>query len=556
MYKRKWFRGILFLFVILLIFVNILIFSNDQQTVLFQENDSFSSQISVNVDGVAQDNLPNKNSGKAVSSIVCDKGAIGIWDYDYWTINIKNMTSTRTRCQINFVSKYNEPLLNGTDPVLSEGLIPVTIDNNGIVKKASLGSKWYSYQDKQWANAVILLDSSILYADGETIPESNIESYFVWIPKYRYQIWDLGEYENLSEVDNSKPHEIPIIFGDYDTRDILGECKTPMLSGESGNCEVGDYMTHPAFISMNTTGLWVGKFETGYKGSTDKISAQVNNVEPGSIQIKPNVNSWRGIQVANAFYTSYEYKRNFDSHMMKNTEWGAVSYLQHSKYGSMSSVRFNNNSNFVAGYASVKEPTCGYTGKNEECNQYGTDSSVTQPWNTSVGYLGSTTGNITGIYDMSGGSWEYMMSVMVDQNGIPMSGRNSLYHSGFNGVFSCPTCDNDNSGNTSLTTGRPFPTDNKYYDTYVFAENAETYNRRILGDATGEMGPFATAIYETKNRQIGSWYADEAWYVSILNSWFIRSAYYSNGYGTGVFAFGHATGHVYNDVSFRIVLGM
>ena len=557
MYKRKWFRRMLLFFVILLIFGNILFFSNDQQTVLFQENDSFSnSQISVNVDGIVQDKLPDKNSGKAVSSIVCDKGATGVWNYDHWTINIKNMTSTRTRCQINFVNKYSEPLLNGTDPVLSEGLIPVTIDNSGIVKKASLGSKWYSYQEKQWANAVILNDASILYADGETIPESNIESYFVWIPKYRYQLWDLGEYNNLTEVDSSKPYEIPIIFGDYDTKDILGECTTPMLSGKSGNCEVGDYMTHPAFISMNATGLWVGKFETGYKGSIDMVTAQKNVVEPGSVQIKSNVNSWRGINVANAFYTSYDYKREMDSHMMKNTEWGAVAYLSHSKYGSMSSVRFNNNSNFVAGYASVKEPTCGYTGKNEECNKYGTDSSVTQPWNTSVGYLGSTTGNITGIYDMSGGSWEYMMSVMVDQNGIPMSGRNSLYHSGFNGVFSCPTCDNDNSGNTSLTTGLPFPTDNKYYDTYVFAENAETYNRRILGDATGEMGPFATAIYETKNRQIGSWYADEAWYVSILNSWFIRSAYYSNGYGTGVFAFGHATGHVYNDVSFRIVLGM
>ena len=138
-----------------------------------------NTEIAVTVDGVAKTTIPDKNSGKAVSSIVCDKGATGIWNYDYWTLNIKNMTSTRTRCQINFVSKYNEPLLNGTDPVLSEGLIPVTIDNNGIVKKASLGSKWYSYQEKQWANAVILLDSSILYADGETIPESNIESYFV-----------------------------------------------------------------------------------------------------------------------------------------------------------------------------------------------------------------------------------------------------------------------------------------------------------------------------------------------------------------------------------------
>ena len=543
MYKRKCFRSILFLFVILLIFGNILIFSNNQQTVLFHENDSFSnSQISVNVDGVAQDKLPDKSSGKAVSSIFCDKGATGVWNYDHWTINIKNMTSTRTRCQINFVSKYSEPLLNGTDPVLSEGLIPVTIDNNGIVKKASLGSKWYSYQEKQWANAIILNDASIVYADGETIPESNIESYFVWIPRYRYKIFNDGNYptqtgtlENNSLA--SKVQEIEVVFENKNTT-------------RSNGSTVGTFLTHPAFTSFDVNGMWVGKFETGYKGSTDTASSQKNVNEPGSVQIKPNVNSWRSIQVANAFYTSYDYKRDYNSHMMKNTEWGAVAYLQHSKYGSMSSVRFNNNSNFVTGYASVKEPTCGYTGNNEECNKYGTDSSVTKAYNTSVGYLASTTGNISGVYDMSGGSQEYMMSVMMDQNGKPMSGRNSLYNSGFNGLFGCPTCDSDTSGLTELITGINFPSDTRYYDSYAYAENDETYNRRILGDATGEMGPFATATYGTQKRQIGSWYADEAWFVFSFWPWFNRGYDFYVGMGAGVFSFGLTYGAIYSTVSF------
>ena len=432
MKKINYFIVCSFLFGVFLISSSSFLLNETMKTYSFE-----NTELAVTVDGVAKTTIPDKSSGKAVSSIVCDKGATGVWNYDHWTIHIKNMTSTRTRCQINFVSKYNEPLLNGTDPVLSEGLIPVTIDNNGVVKKASLGSKWYSYQEKQWANAVILLDSSIVYADGETIPESNIESYFVWIPKYRYQLWDLGEYNNLTEVDNSKSHEIPILFGDYNTKDILGECTTPMLSGESGNCKVGDYMTHPAFISMNTTGLWVGKFETGYKGSTSKESAEKNIKEPGSVQIKPNVNSWRSIQVANAFYTSYDYKREMDSHMMKNTEWGAVAYLSHSKYGSMSSIRINNHSNYVTGSSAIKEPTCKFS---LDCNSYGTSEDILKPWNTSIGYLASTTGNISGIYDMSGGSWEYVMGVLLDQNGKPMSGYSSSNHSGFNGIFGCPGC--------------------------------------------------------------------------------------------------------------------
>ncbi len=32
-----------------------------------------------------------------------------------------------------------------------------------------------------------------------------------------------------------------------------------MESGESGNCSIGDYMTHPAFLSIPSTGFWVGK---------------------------------------------------------------------------------------------------------------------------------------------------------------------------------------------------------------------------------------------------------------------------------------------------------
>ena len=549
MYKRKWFRGILFFFVILLTFGNIVFFNNNQQTVLFHENDSFSnSQISVNVDGVAQDKLPDKNSGKAVSSIVCDKGATGVWNYYHWTINIKNMTSTRTRCQINFVNKYSEPLLNGTDPVLSEGLIPVTIDNNGIVKKASLGSKWYSYQEKQWANAIILNDASIVYADGETIPESNIESYFVWIPRYKYKIFNDGNYPTqtgtlTNNALPSKAQKIEVVFENKNT-------------SVSNGSTVGSFLTHPAFTSFDTNGMWVGKFETGYKGSTSKESAEKNVNEPGSVQIKPNVNSWRSIQVANAFYTSYDYKRDYNSHMMKNTEWGAVAYLQHSKYGSMSSVRINNNSNYVTGYASVKEPTCGYTGTNEACNQYGISEDITKPWNTSVGYLASTTGNISGVYDMSGGAWEYVMGVMLDKNGNPLSGRNSIYNSGFNGSFGCPTCDGDISGLSSLITGVNFPNDTKYYDQYAYAENDETYNRRILGDATGEMGPFATATYGSQNRQIGSWYADEAWFVNHSVPWFDRGGTLTFGSDAGVFGFANTYGHADSSISFRVVLSI
>ena len=480
-------------------------------------------------------NAPEKGSqyvfDQANSS--CTNGASVRWNYEEWGPLVTNLATTRTKCYLKFKTQYSESILNGTDPVLEEPLIAVTIESDGTVKRADLSAEWYSYENKQWANAIILTDEStnINYQPGDTIPESAIESYFVWIPRYRYQIFDNGNYTGLTSTENAV-QTIQIVFENKDT---------PVSSGTS----VGNWLTHPAFTAFNSNGMWVGKFEPSRNGGDS------DNIRNGdAIQIKPNVSSWRSIQLANAFYTSYDYKRDLESHMMKNTEWGAVAYLQHSAYGSQVSVRINNNSSYITGYAANNEPTCGYTATNEECNRQCNDGTCNTAYPNSV--LASTTGNISGIYDMSGGAWEYVMGIMLDQNGKPMSGRNSLYNSGFNGTFGCPTCDSDTSGLTSLTGGYDWP-DSKYYDTYTYATVDEQYQRRILGDATGEMGPFAQATYLTQTRQISSWYADEAFFVYSSYPWFLRGGAHYDGSEAGVFDFSYATGHAAGH-SFRVVL--
>ncbi len=484
----------------------------------------------------------------------CTNGAYIIWDYESWSPVVKNMSEHKTKCELYFKTGYKEDILNGMDPVLEGSLIPVTIESDGTVKKADIGSEWYSYEKKNWANAVVLFDKSEDYLAGEVIPEEKIESYFVWIPKYRYQLWDLGQYDDLTAIDESKVHEIPILFGDYDTSDDNeGECTTPMESGATGNCTIGDYMTHPAFLSIPSTGFWVGKFEIGYRGATSTAEAQQNVNDSSKIIIKPNTYSWRGIQVANAFYNSYNYQRDLESHMMKNTEWGAVAYLQHSAYGSAASVRINNNSDYITGYQANNEPTCGWTANsNEECNRFCNDGTCNTAYPNSS--LASTTGNITGIYDMSGGSWENLMGVMIDQEGNPMSGTNSLYNSGFNGKFGCPTCDGDTSGLTELIDGYDWP-EKKYYDSYLYTEDYTTFQNRKLGDATGEFGPFANKNnLNITNRSIGSWYQDEAWFVMLNYPCFARSAHYTGGDCAGIFDFTYSTCGEHNDGSYRIVL--
>ncbi len=481
----------------------------------------------------------------------CTNDAYIIWDYESWSPIVKNVTTSLTKCNLYFKKGYSETILNGTDPVIKDELIPVTIDSDGTVKKADIGSEWYSYEKKNWANAIILKDETEDYLAGEVIPEEKIESYFVWIPKYRYQLWDLGQYETLTTIDTNKIHEIPIIFGNYNTTDSKeNECTTPMESGATDNCQVGDYMTHPAFLSIPSIGFWVGKFETGYDGATSSNDAYQNLKDESKVIVKPNVYSWRGIQEANMFYTTYDYKRNLDSHMMKNTEWGAIAYLQHSKYGSTISVRINNNSDHITGYAANNEPTCGYTGTNEECNRYCNDGSCNTAYPNSVS--ASTTNNITGVYDMSGGSYDSVMGVMLDPDGKPMSGRNSLKNSGFNGSFGCPTCDGDTSGLTELTDGYNWP-DSKYYDCYSYTEGYYHYNLRILGDATGEMGPFNNKTYLTITRQIGSWYSNGANFVFNYVPLFSRGYDFYVGSYAGVFALYHNDGTIGNR-SFRIIL--
>ena len=494
--------------------------------------------------------IPSKESGyyydREKSS--CTNGAYIDWDSISWSPVVNNMNEYKTRCELHFTTTYTEGILNGTDPVLKDELVPVIIEDNGTVKKANLESEWYSYEKKNWANAVILFDETqnSNYKIGDTIPENAIESYFVWIPKYRYQLWDLGLYDSVTTIDTSKVHEIPIIFGDYNTSDEMdGECTTPMESGATGNCKVGDYMTHPAFLSISSTGFWVGKFETGYNGATSTTEAQQNVNDSSKVIIKSNVYSWQGIQISNAFYTSYNYKRELDSHMMKNTEWGSVAYLQHSAYGSRTSVRFNNNSNFVTGYSANNEPTCGATVTNEECNRYCNDGTCNTAYPNSV--LASTTGNISGIYDMSGGSWEYVMGVMLNQNGVPVSGRNALYNSGFNGPY---------TEGGSNTTGVDFP-DKKYYDTYEYTA-VERYEKRVLGDATGEVGPFGIATYNSKIRTINSWYNDGFGSSNSVSPWIIRGSNALNGSESGLFCSGgtSAAGGVNNYVGFRITLSV
>ena len=243
--------------------------------------------------------------------------------------------------------------------------------------------------------------------------------------------------------------------------------------------------------------------------------------DSSKVIVKPNVFSWRNNTVYNMFMSSYNYNRNLGSHMMKNTEWGAVAYLSHSNYGIETEVNINNNSSYKTGYSALPS-----TNQQTYPGTYGDGATYNQAYSTQIGYLASTTGNITGVYDMSGGAWEYMASYMSGQVG--------------------------SSGFTTTTIANTNYT--KYLDVYNGSSTATSYQYRILGDATGEMGPFISSVIGTWTGYNNSWYADGSHFVDSSYPWFSRGGYYGNGVLAGQFNFNRYTGGVFTFVGSRLVL--
>ena len=172
---------------------------------------------------------------------------------------------------------YKDNVLNGADPELKDNLVPVVINNDGTVKKADLSKEWYNYTNKTWANAV-LLNGNDTYSAGDTIEENKIKAYYVWIPRYKYQIFYDGVNDTTKQLIN-----------------ITFESKDTIKS--NGNT-IGSWLTHPAFTFGDTelNGIWVGKFE---------LTGDTTNPT-----IKPNITSLRNQNVSTLFATTQKLSTN------------------------------------------------------------------------------------------------------------------------------------------------------------------------------------------------------------------------------------------------------
>jgi len=401
-------------------------------------------------------------------------------------------------------------------PDLLANMIPIRYDGTNWIY-ADIKEKWYDYDNKEWANAVVL-NSGVTKTVGDIITEDEIALWYVWIPRYKYQLFNANNGSVNEQVINIEFEKGTQTTGTVKCTDIdFTANPTSEVSETCTNAINGNWYTHPAFTFGNQelTGFWMGKFEISTTDETcNTTSSSTNCNKVSTVMIKPNVNRWRSANVLNFFTSiqniSSDYSlTNVDSHMIKNMEWGAVAYLKQSKYGlGLTDIGINNHSNG----GSDRKTGCGApTGT--------TTSTECSPYNTANGLLASTVGNVTGVYDMSGGSQEYNMGNMVDESG-------TFYPS--------------NSGFTTTP-------ESKYYDKYVYDTYSVTHARGKLGDGTKE----TLKKFESSD---GGWYNDYASFPISSSSWFTRGDNYNSNDGGGVFAFSRYTGNANINITTRAIL--
>ena len=462
-------------------------------------------------------------------------------------------------------TSLGEDSSNANEPVLLDNMIPVVYDGCSNWLKADTSKNWYNYDKKTWANAVTVSAENreeYLNAEPGTVIEmADINTMWVWIPRYKYTIFNA----NMSGSEVTEEQEIEILFeeGTASTGTVSCIDSINNSEGTSEVCTDSTYgevtnnsstYTHPAFTfgDEELTGFWFGKFEN---------SLDENN----NIIIKPDVLSWNNQTISTAFEYSRKMElenniygfsssataynatgeltndtNNFDTHNIKNMEWGTVAYLTQSKYGrctdGVCTEIYINNSARQDGdtwYDTYTGRSGGAVGGSVIHRAYGSysyDDYLINDNNTKgnkakgLGVGASTTGNIYGIYDMSGGLWDRVMGNMVNEDGSFYVGSAGTWNANLHPAL-------------------------KYYDRYSYGttnNDAAAYKRGKLGDATKEI---LKVVKET-----GGWYSDYSWFLCSGNPWFHRGGRAGDASSAGVFSFHRHWGSAYSDHGSRVAL--
>ena len=384
--------------------------------------------------------------------------------------NKKETISSAVTVEAALVADGNYNASKGVNtPKLGSGMTPIKWNGSSWVNTTGSDKDWYDYTAKKWANAKT--------SDG---------SMWVWIPRYAYSI--------TSGYHSSTAGNIDVEF----MKGLTNETSTGRTRFDNASGQ-GNWNIHPAFNYGSTvSGIWVAKFEASNSG--------------GKIKVEPGVSSWRSITVNDIYTNCLNYNKTLNSHMMKNDEWGAVAYLSKSKYGKQNKeVWINNSSNFITGSA----------GNSTNANA---DTGTTNDYTSAQGVKASTTGTVHGVYDMSGGAWEYIAAYVNN-------GHDNLTKHG-----------------ASLANSNDAKTKNVYS-----TGSSDSYENNYNANS----GKYGDVVYETSengNASNSSWYDDYSYFPNRSSPFFSRGGCYNSDASAGVFCFYRNYGDSDSLFSFRPVL--
>ena len=454
--------------------------------------------------------------------------------------------------------KFNEPT---GDEKAKEGTTVKTTDTDAA---------WYDYDAKKWANAQT--------QDG---------SMWVWIPRFAYKV-------------NSSTKTFDVVF-------LKDTTNTYLDNGTEKDAEKEGYIVHPAFKNESSTGyenggwdkeltgIWVSKFEAGFAtsngNSAPKKASSVNysqtsvwasgyetGGQDGSLPARNWIDGVYGNTKTSIKYPTFQglaYSMNYtnhndafnisraltesgniyglssattDSHLMKNSEWGAVAYLAQSKYGLNGTNIYINNANLRNSQTSAYAIT-GCAGETEDAAELGVkiDNSTKKPvstdntkkiyvWTQKSGTKASTTGTIYGIYDMSGGTWERTAGLVNNGNENLATYGQSLLNALNNGKSS------------------------KYVTAYPFDSSVDKNGANIDTASTANWKAntkiYGDGIRETSTAGTGktSWYTDYSYFPAVHGPFSLRGGTFWSGEGAGLYCFDRGNGYSGSYDGFRSVL--
>ena len=551
-------------------------------------------------------------AGVAINALVGENGIItqaqrakedtqqGKRDEESGLLSLEEQINQALGESFNIQEGVNRPkLASGMSPI--KFVDPTTSEKGKVEKTESGDTSWYDYNAKKWANSQT--------EDG---------SMWVWIPRYAYKV---------NETD--KKFDIKFLIGTTDNYyDESGKIQTAKrCTSSNANVDTKNgYTVHPAFTDETSigyrnggwdkelTGIWVAKFEAGYASGNNSASVKASSVsysqssvwvravEAGTSEdssqtarnwldgiygstktaikyptFQPVTYSMNYINHNDAFNIAkamtengniYGLTGSADSHLMKNSEWGAVAYLSQSQYGLDKQEVCINNVSLNSGGAkrtnttgksgvdsvyAVTGCTTGSTSAGESVqtmvNINGTTGNTANngvyTWDQLNGCMASSTGTIYGIYDLSGGTWERTATYVANSHGELKTYGASIAYDG----------NTLRTASTKYTTAYPFDssTDNTGItnnETNLNTASTNNYkkNNLIYGDGIRETSTVGTGS--------SSWHSDYSCYPGLNSPFSFRGGALWSGSSAGLFYFNCASGNSIFGLGFRAVLAV